>query len=119
MGLYKPIFSDTVTVVRSGIRTWNGLKPPVGVVRSCQVASESFDPFNRLAAALAKSQGRRASIGGFFFWPNRTPHESRGHKWGRSEENRDTVCRKARGQFPNNPWGWSNRQAQGHTVSNP
>ena len=38
---------------------------------------------------------------------------SRGRKWGRSEGNRDTVCRKARGQFPKNPWGWSYRQAQG------
>ena len=24
--------------------------------------------------------------------PSRTPHDSRGRKWGRSEENRDTVC---------------------------
>ena len=38
---------------------------------------------------------------------------SRGRKWGRSEENRDTVRRKARGQFPNNPCDWSYRQVGG------
>ena len=29
------------------------------------------------------------------------------------EEKGYTVCRKTRGQFPNNPWGWSNQQARG------
>lgn len=27
-----------------------------------------------------------------YFHDFRTPHDSRGRKWGRSEENRDTVC---------------------------
>ena len=30
---------------------------------------------------------------GFCFGADRTPHESRGRKWGCSELNRDTVCR--------------------------
>jgi len=51
----------------------NRLKPLVGVVRSCKVASESFDQFNRLAAALAKSQDRRASSRGFVFWLGLVP----------------------------------------------
>ena len=44
---------------------------------------------------------------------SRTPHESRGRKWGCSEVNREVVCRKARGQFPNNPLGWSKLEAGG------
>jgi hypothetical protein len=55
----------------------------------------------------------------FFFahsMPCRTPDDTKGRKWGRVEGNRDTVCRKARGQFPNNPCGWSNHQAEGHPV---
>jgi len=44
------------------------LEPLVGAVRSCTAVSESFETFNRLAAALAKSQDRRASSRGFCFW---------------------------------------------------
>lgn len=44
------------------------VRPLVGAVRSCTAVSESFDAFNRLAAALAKSQDRRASSRGFCFW---------------------------------------------------
>jgi hypothetical protein len=29
-----------------------------------------------------------------FFTSCRTPHDSRGRKWGRSEGNRDTVCNR-------------------------
>ena len=42
-------------------------QPLVGAVRSCTAVSESFGRFNRLAAALAKSQDRRASARGFCF----------------------------------------------------
>ena len=42
-------------------------EPLVGAVRSCTAVSESFVTFNRLAAALAKSQDRRASLGVFAF----------------------------------------------------
>ena len=91
-------------------------RTPQGAVWSCQVASVTFGRFNRLAAALAKSQDHRVSCGVFAFWPRPYSARSRGRKWGCSEGNRDTVCRKARGQFPNNPCGWSNHQAEGHTV---
>jgi len=40
---------------------------PQGTVWSCRTASESFDTFNRLAVALAKSQDHRASCGVFAF----------------------------------------------------
>jgi len=35
------------------------------------------------------------------------------------EEKGYTVCRKTRGQFPNNPWGWSNQQAWGRWTNHP
>lgn len=44
------------------------VKTPQGTVWSCRTASESFDQFNRLAVALAKSQDHRASCGVFAFW---------------------------------------------------
>ncbi len=53
--------------VQSGIWAFEVVKPLVGAVRSCTAVSESFDYFNRLAAALAKSQDRRASLGVFAF----------------------------------------------------
>ena len=53
--------------VQSGIWAMNTLEPRVGAVRSCIAVSESFDVFNRFAAALAKSQDRRASSGVFAF----------------------------------------------------
>jgi hypothetical protein len=92
------------------------IKTPQGSVWSCRTASESFDPFNRLAVAHAKSRDHRASCGVFAFGADRTPHDSKHSNLGGVEEKRDTVCRKARVQLPNSPWGWSHRQAQGHTV---
>jgi|FreactcultureFD7_1027221.scaffolds.fasta_scaffold41007_3 hypothetical protein len=32
------------------------------------------------------------------------------------EEKGYMVCRKARGQFPNNPCDWSNHQVEGHSL---
>jgi hypothetical protein len=43
------------------------VETPQGTVWSCRTASESFDQFNRLAVALAKSQDHRASCGVFAF----------------------------------------------------
>ena len=48
-------------------------------------------------AHKAEMFSHRGFTNGFFFahlfpTPRRTPHDSRGRKWGRSEENRDTVC---------------------------
>ena len=43
------------------------VKTPQVSVWSCRTASESFDQFNRLAVALAKSQDHRASCGVFAF----------------------------------------------------
>ena len=57
-----------VASVQSGIWAMKVTEPLVGVVRSCTAVSESFVTFNRLAAALAKSQDRRASLGVFAFW---------------------------------------------------
>jgi hypothetical protein len=57
----------TIAPVWSGIWATKQLKPLVGVVRSCTAVSGSFDCFKRLAAALAKSQDRRASLGVFAF----------------------------------------------------
>jgi hypothetical protein len=66
---------------------------PQGTVWSCQVASESFDlDFNRLAAALAKSQDHRASCGVFSF--GNRPSDSRyvtGPAW--AAKSRNTVNR--------------------------
>ena len=42
-------------------------RTPQGTVWSCRTASESFDQFNRLAVALAKSRDHRASCGVFAF----------------------------------------------------
>ena len=51
------------------------IKTPQGSVWSCRTASESFDPFNRLVVAFAKSRDHRASCGVFSFW--RRPYSTR------------------------------------------
>jgi len=48
------------------------VETPQGTVWSCRTASESFDQFNRLAVALAKSQDHRASCGVFAFGQRNT-----------------------------------------------
>ena len=45
----------------------------------------------------------------------RTPHVV-GAASGAARKKTATRYAKARGQFPNNPCGWSNHQAEGHTV---
>jgi len=74
-------------------------------------------PFTHASVPFGGTSTRRSSKRLFCF-PHgiRTPHDSKHSILGGVEEKRDTVCRKARVQFPNNPWGWSHRQAQGHTV---
>ena len=47
------------------------IKTPQGSVWSCRTASESFDPFNRLVVAFAKSRDHRASCGVFVFGSDR------------------------------------------------
>lgn len=71
--------------------------------------------FNRLVAAHAKSQDPPERIEGFFAFGDRTPHEV-GAASGAARKETATRYAKARGQFPNNPCGWSNHQAEGHTV---
>jgi hypothetical protein len=94
----------------------NEVRPPQVSVWSCKVAGEAFALIsNRLAAALPRAKTTEHLAGGFCFCRPYSAR-SRGRKWGCSEGNRDTVCRKARGQFPNNPCGWSNHQAEGRTV---
>ena len=66
----------------------NALEPLVGAVRSCTAVSESFDAFNRLAAALAKSQDRRASLGVFAFGADRQGALANGPAWAAPEEHR-------------------------------
>ena len=76
------------------------VKTPQGTVWSCRTASESFDQFNRLAVALAKSQDHRASCGVFAFG---RPSDSRyvtGPAWGDKSRNTDSrthplICRTA------------------------
>ena len=65
--LTHPALSRTIRSVQSGIWAMNRLKTPQGTVWSCKVAGVTFDEFNRSAAALAKSQDRRASAGVFAF----------------------------------------------------
>ena len=67
------------------------VKTPQVSVWSCRTASESFDQFNRLAVALAKSQDHRASCGVFAFG---RPSDSRyvtGPAWG--DKSRNTAHR--------------------------
>ncbi len=76
------------------------------------------DPDPEWGSAPAKSWGvfsPGSVLTAFLFsTPSRSPYVKYwGRKWGRSEGNRDTVRRKSRGQFPNNPCGWSNHQAGG------
>jgi hypothetical protein len=59
--------SRTIRSVQCGNWTLKVLKPRRGTVRSCTAVGESFETFNRLAAALAKSQDRRVSSGVFAF----------------------------------------------------
>jgi hypothetical protein len=48
---------------------------------------------------------------------DRTPRESRGRKWGRSEQNRDTVrATRYPVQIRKNPWGWPYIEARGMTA---
>jgi hypothetical protein len=54
-----------------------------------------------------------------FFRLDRTPHESKHLNVVAREKSVAGMLKLARGQFPNNPVGWSNRQAEGRTVSNP
>ena len=76
------------------------VKTPQVSVWSCRTASESFDQFNRLAVALAKSQDHRASCGVFAFG---RPSDSRyvtGPAWGDKSRNTDSrthplICRTA------------------------
>ena len=66
------------------------VKTPQGSVWSCRTASESFDQFNRLAVALAKSRDHRASCGVFSF--GNRPSDSRyvtGPEWADKSEYTD------------------------------
>ena len=61
----------------------------------------------------------RSSNWFFFAHVNRTPHDSKHLNVVAREKSVAGMLKLARGQFPNNPVGWSNRQAEGHTVANP
>jgi len=67
------------------------LKPLVGAVRSCMAVGGSFDRFKRLAAALAKSQDRRASLGVFAFGPDRQGAIANGPAWAAPEKHRPPL----------------------------
>ena len=56
-----------VASVQSGIWANELIRTPQSSVWSCPTASESFDQFNRLAVALAKSQDHRVLCGVFAF----------------------------------------------------
>ena len=75
------------------------VETPQSSVWSCPTASESFDQFNRLAVALAKSQDRRNSSRGFSFGLDRQGALADGLH-GLNPRNTDTVkhptvCRPA------------------------
>ena len=69
---------------------------PQGTVWSCKVAGVTFGRFNRLAAALAKSQDHRASCGVFAF-ADRTPHDSKHPNRGGAEEKRSQYAARLGG----------------------
>ena len=57
-----------------------------------------------------------AEVGFFRFYPGRTPHDSRGRNWGRSELNRESDTPKGTGQLPACELvGWLKIEAQGCT----
>ena len=54
-----------------------------------------------------------AEVGFFRSYPDRTPHDSRGRNWGRSELNRESDTPKGTGQLPACELvGWLYRQNQ-------
>ena len=57
-----------------------------------------------------------AEVGFFRSYPDRTPHDSRGRNWGRSELNRESDTPKGTGQLPACELvGWLKIEAQGCT----
>ena len=71
----------------------------------CSVTADSY---------VATKPKARSPMGFLLCGSTRTPHDSKTPTRGRGRKEY-TVCRKARGQFPNNPCDWSNHQVEGHT----
>jgi hypothetical protein len=63
---------------------------------SVVVVVNSLKPFTHASVPVFGEPLPGAVVNGFFHFhfAFRTPHDSRGRKWGRSEENRDTVCNR-------------------------
>lgn len=60
-----------------------------------------------------------AEVGFFRSYPDRTPHDSRGRNWGRSELNRESDTPKGTGQLPACELvGWLKIEARGCTEGN-
>lgn len=64
------------------LNVWSGIRAneptnPAGCCVVLQGSKRDFCRFNRLAAALAKSQDHRVSCGVFAFGADRTPHDSK------------------------------------------
>ena len=60
-----------------------------------------------------------SELNGFLFAPTVTVLRTlaRAPRVAARKESLYTVCRKARGQFPNNPCDWSNAQVEGRSAS--
>ena len=89
------------------------------MIRTVAVGSDSLESRLLMPLPLVFTYGflPRAVVSGFFYCLNSSAvlHTIvRLHPEG-VEEKGYMVCRKARGQFPNNPCDWSNHQVEGRS----
>lgn len=72
-------------------------------------------PFTHASGPFGGTSTGRSSKRLFcFFHGIRTPHDSKHYKSDGVGGKGYTVCREARGQFPNNPCDWSYHEVEGH-----
>jgi hypothetical protein len=89
------------------------------MIRTVVVRNNSHESRLHMLSPLVSIEGfsPRAVVSGFFYchFPTAVLHTIvRLHPEG-VEEKGYMVCRKARGQFPNNPCDWSNHQVEGRS----
>jgi len=96
-----------------------------GLVTRCSSVKRNRKPIGERASSklrclvtassyVATKPKARSPMGFLLCGSTRTPHDSKTSTRGRGRKEY-MVCRKARGQFPNNPCDWSNHQVEGHT----
>ena len=85
------------------------------------VENNSFKGRLHMLSPLVLAEGfpPRAVVNGFFtcLFPTAVLHTIASVQPDGVEEKGYTVCRKARGQFPNSPCDWSNHQVEGRGES--